>query len=67
MKNIIKRLIEEFGWTPEQVAYRTKASYRQVLRWRDSETKVPGWYYQKKLEQLLKQEEAKAERKNDSD
>ena len=56
--NIVKELIA-MGWTPEQIAYLTKASYRQVLRWRDNETKKPLRVYREKLERLYKQEKEK--------
>ena len=56
--NIVKELIAR-GWTPEQIAYRTKASYRQVLRWRDNKTKKPLRIYREKLARLYKQEREK--------
>ena len=57
--NLVKKLIADFRYTPEQIAYRIGVSYRQVLRWRDGETKMPLRAHREKLEKIVKQEEEK--------
>ena len=56
--NLTKQLVDLYGWTREQLAYRVGCTSRSVENWYGGKTKPIG-IFQRKLERLYKQEEAK--------
>ena len=59
MVNLVKKLVDEHGWTTAQIAYRLFCSTRSVENWYMGKNMLP--VYRLKLTELLDKENRKSE------